>query len=248
MGMTLHGLPRGSKCPGCAGLVNAPPPGVEPSYVPSQLGAGAAIAFNLLQVETLSRPKQGRSSQPIKQEIKMSFFNTTSPLAGGASQTSNWLTGEQTINGSAGSDFVTVDKASGLAGALGLYEVSVNGRTQYMTQAELEKTQFNLGGGDDVMVVADDVKANIKANGGNGDDVIVTGGGNDRVQGGAGNDIIYTGDGHDVAQGGRGDDWVHGGAGNDSVSGGRGQDQLLGGSGKNKVERDWADIFGWLTR
>ncbi len=178
----------------------------------------------------------------------MSLFNTTSPLAGGASQTSNWLTGEQTINGSAGSDVVLVDKASGLAGALGLYEVSVNGRMQYMTQAELEKTQFNLGGGDDVMVVADDVKANIKVNGGDGDDVIATGGGNDRVQGGRGDDFIYTGDGHDVAHGNQGNDWIHGGAGNDTVNGGRGKDELYGGTGKNKVERDWADIFGWLVR
>jgi Ca2+-binding RTX toxin-like protein len=178
----------------------------------------------------------------------MSIFNTTSPLAGGASQTSNWLTGDQTIKGSAGNDAVMIDKASGLAGMLGLYEVNVNGQMQYMTKAELEKTQFNLGGGDDVMVVSEDVKANIKVNGGEGNDVLVTGGGNDRVQGGAGSDIIYTAGGHDTVHGNHGNDWIHGGDGNDTVDGGRGKDQLDGGTGKNKVQRDLADIFGWLSR
>jgi Ca2+-binding RTX toxin-like protein len=178
----------------------------------------------------------------------MNLFNTTSPLAGGASQTSNWLTGEQTIQGSSGSDLVMIDKASGLAGMLGLYEVNVNGQTQYMTQQELENTQFNLGGGDDVLIASQDVKANVNVQGGHGDDVIVTGGGNDKVRGGMGNDTIYTGSGHDQANGGHGDDWLHGGSGNDSLNGGRGADQIDGGSGNNKVKRDLQDLFGWLTR
>jgi Ca2+-binding RTX toxin-like protein len=193
------------------------------------------------------RPDQ-RSFQPIKQESMMNIFNNTSSLAGGASQTSNWLTGEQTIKGGAGNDAVLIDKASGLAGMLGLYEVNVNGQMQYMSKAELERTQFNLGAGDDVMVVSEDVKANIKVNGGQGNDVLITGGGNDRVQGGAGQDIIYTAAGHDTVHGNQGNDWIHGGGGNDTVNGGSGTDKLDGGEGKNKVQRDLADIFPWLSR
>jgi Ca2+-binding RTX toxin-like protein len=139
-----------------------------------------------------------------------------------------------TVNGTSGDDFVHVSKADGLLGQLGLYEVNVNGQTQLMTKQQLENTQFNLGAGNDVMVVDEDVKADIKANGGSGDDVMVGGGGDDNFQGGSGNDVIA---------GRGGNDKIDGGSGNDALLGGRGRDVNHGGPGLDHVRFDWADLF-----
>jgi Ca2+-binding RTX toxin-like protein len=83
-----------------------------------------------------------------------------------------------------------------------------------MTKAELEATDFQLGDGNDTLIVDADVEANITAHGGNGDDTMIGGKGNDRFDGGAGDDRLI---------------------------GGAGRDTLVGGSGNNTVIRDFAD-------
>ena len=159
-----------------------------------------------------------------------------------------------TVYGTAGDDNVHISKADGLAGALGLYEVNVNGNVQYMTKPQLENTTFQLGAGNDTLVVDSNVKADITANGGSGNDVMIGGSGDDRLSGGSGNDVIagrggndridgdtgndrlYGGAGNDCIDGGRGNDTVNGGRGNDVLHGGPGNDTLNGGSGN-----DWLD-------
>jgi hypothetical protein len=84
-----------------------------------------------------------------------------------------------TVNGTSGNDTVHIAKASGLAGLMGLYEVTVNGQTQLMTKAQLENTDFQLGAGNDTLVVDANVTADITAHGGCGDDVMVGGQGDD---------------------------------------------------------------------
>ena len=175
-----------------------------------------------------------------------------------------------TVYGTAGDDNVHISKADGLLGSLGLYEVNVNGNTQYMTKQQLENTNFQLGAGNDTLVVDSNVKADITANGGSGNDVMIGGGGNDRLNGGSGNDIIAGRGGNDCINGGSGNDRLSGGAGNDRIDGGRGNDVLLGGSandtlnggrandyldggkghdhnhggpGLDQVKFDWADVF-----
>ncbi len=69
----------------------------------------------------------------------------------------------------------------------------------------------------------------------NGDDVIVTGRGQDRVDGNGGRDVICTRGGADIIHGGRGDDQMRGGAGADRLSGRRGLDRANGGKGSNDV-------------
>src|SRR5512139_2977685 len=58
-----------------------------------------------------------------------------------------------TVNTGCGDDTVHISKAEGLAGLLGLYKVEINGQTQYMTKQQLENTQFNLGRGNDKLIV-----------------------------------------------------------------------------------------------
>lgn len=144
----------------------------------------------------------------------------------------------------AGNDTVHISKANGLAGLLGLYEVNVNGQTQYMTKAQLEATNFNLGSGNDTLIVDSNVTADIHANGGTGNDVMIGGQGDDHLQGGAGNDAIagrggndhvQGGQGHDALYGGSGNDWLEGNRGHDHVDGGTGHDVLLGGPGFDQL-------------
>ncbi|NEQ96254.1 MAG: hypothetical protein F6K30_05955 [Cyanothece sp. SIO2G6] len=70
-----------------------------------------------------------------------------------------------------------------------------------------------------------------KVKGRNGRDRIDTGAGNDQVQGGKHRDFITAGAGDDFANGGRGGDTINGGTGNDVLLGIRGRDVLFGGVG-----------------
>jgi Ca2+-binding RTX toxin-like protein len=151
------------------------------------------------------------------------------------------------INTGCGDDFVHISKAEGLAGLLGLYKVEINGQTQYMTKQQLENTQFNLGAGNDTLLVDANVKADIHANGGTGNDVMIGGAGNDHFQGGRGDDVLVGRGGNDHLEGGRGNDWLFGGAGNDHLDGGRGNDFLKGGNGFDTLHggpgwdyKDWS--------
>lgn len=70
-----------------------------------------------------------------------------------------------------------------------------------------------------------------------GDDLILTGDGNDRIEGQAGNDYVLAGgNGTDVIDGGSGKDRLYGEAGNDTLHGGpSGADILYGGVGDDNL-------------
>ncbi|HET6266785.1 MAG TPA: hypothetical protein VFG11_03640, partial [Acidobacteriota bacterium] len=51
-----------------------------------------------------------------------------------------------------GSDNVHISKAPGELGRLGLYEVNINGSKLYYTKEQLEKMEFNLGGGNEELM------------------------------------------------------------------------------------------------
>lgn len=103
------------------------------------------------------------------------------------------------------------------------------------------------GAGDDEIVTgagADEIF------GGLGNDIIRTNGGEDYVEAGQGNDEVYAGNGRDTIYGeagddllrsGRENDFVDGGAGNDFIIGFRGADTLLGGPGDDELRGDNGD-------
>ncbi len=166
------------------------------------------------------------------------MFNTVNPCCPGlgANPLFGGCLGGGVVKGTCGDDVVHIAKADGLAGALGLYQVTLNGQTQYMNKQQLESTTFKLGAGNDLLLVDPDVQANIKADGGAGNDVLIGGAGNDTLKGGRGNDLIFGGAGNDTLKGGRGDDMIFGGCGNDKIKGGRGDDCLFGGAGNDKIK------------
>jgi len=67
--------------------------------------------------------------------------------------------------------------------------------------------------------------------GGNGKDVLNGNGGNDILDGGNGQDTLNGGDGHDILLGGGSKVTLNGGAGDDILEGGDGQDTMDGGAG-----------------
>ena len=70
-----------------------------------------------------------------------------------------------------------------------------------------------------------------KLSGGSGNDSLIGGKGWDSMHGGAGNDWMWGGDGHDVLEGFTGDDHMFGGNGNDVLNGGTGNNRMSGGAG-----------------
>jgi Ca2+-binding RTX toxin-like protein len=89
-------------------------------------------------------------------------------------------------------------------GLAGLYEVNVNGESQFLTAEQLGASSFNLGKGNDTLVVDSDVKVGVTANGGKGSDTLIGGGGNDTLNGGKGADTILGQGGDDTLSGGHG--------------------------------------------
>ncbi|HJT99292.1 MAG TPA: M91 family zinc metallopeptidase [Rhodanobacteraceae bacterium] len=118
----------------------------------------------------------------------------------------------------------------------GSLNVSVNGESYKVEMAQDQALTLRTGGGNDTIDVASDVKVNIIADGGDGNDSITTGAGDDKVDGGAGNDTIKTGAGSDDVFGGSGVDTIDAGDGNDVVYGGDGDDMLAGAAGDDYVE------------
>ncbi|MBL4789614.1 MAG: hypothetical protein JKY60_11405 [Kordiimonadaceae bacterium] len=92
--------------------------------------------------------------------------------------------------------------------------------------------ELHGGRGEDVLSGGD---GDDELHGGRGEDVINGGAGNDAIHGGRGDDVLSGGDGDDLIFGARGTDVISGGAGNDSLRGGRGKDTLDGGEGDDEL-------------
>ena len=131
------------------------------------------------------------------------------------------------VNGTAGNDFITVDRSGGVVRVSGLAETV----TIAHAESALDSLTISGGAGDDV-IDAGNLPANqigLVLNGGIGNDVILGSRGSDSVNGGTGNDVAVLGDGDDLFTWNPGD-------GSDTVDGQRGFDTLLF-NGSNVGER-----------
>ena len=118
----------------------------------------------------------------------------------------------------------------------GTLDVDVNGERYELRMGRAQELTIRAGAGDDVIEVAPNVRVNIVVEGGDGDDTISTGAGDDRIDGGAGNDTIVSGAGRDDVFGNSGDDVIAGGDGVNIIHGGDGADLVTAGSGTNFIE------------
>lgn len=155
------------------------------------------------------------------------------------------------VNTSDDADTITV----GTDPSTGETIITVNGREFRVPVGQ--RVVINAGGGDDIITIGPDVTAHIRIVGGAGDDVINTqqhdrnvsvfgGDGHDVIETGGGRDYISGGDGHDYVDGGDGNDIIFGGAGNDVLYGMGGDDVLFGGLGDDYLEGATGDdvLFG----
>lgn len=118
----------------------------------------------------------------------------------------------------------------------GTLDVNVNGERYEVKLGEGQELTIRAGAGNDTIEVAPNVKVNIVVEGGDGDDVITTGAGDDRIDGGAGHDTIFSGAGRDDIFGNSGDDVITGGDGVNIIHGGDGDDAITAGAGTNFIE------------
>ena len=119
------------------------------------------------------------------------------------------------IDGTEGADVITITSDPFLGGLI----VNDNGEEIRWSQASLasfDGVRIMGFGGDDQILVADNIL--LKA-------------------------YIDGGDGNDVLQGGMGDDTLMGGEGDDTLTGNAGADWLDGGAGVNVVVTDASDLF-----
>ncbi|MDO5290166.1 MAG: M91 family zinc metallopeptidase [Pseudomonadota bacterium] len=118
----------------------------------------------------------------------------------------------------------------------GRITIDVNGQQHTYSQLQARRIDIKTAGGNDTVLVDANVRAEIIADGGAGDDTLYGGAGNDRLLGGSGNDTLIAGDGHDYVDAGAGDDTVMGGRGSDTLYGGEGHDRLSGGAGDDYID------------
>ena len=121
---------------------------------------------------------------------------------------------------------------------------SASWQAHWFDDADVTSIDASLCDGNDVLYISKRVDQNATVDGGDGDDFIRTGKGDDQVvdmsgsniiQSGGGDDIVTTGTGNDWIDSGSGDDVVAAGDGNDVIYGSSGSDILIGGDGQDRI-------------
>ncbi len=158
--------------------------------------------------------------------------------SGALSQSMN-SQGRTIINGTNADDQIQVSLREG-GGLL----VQNGAQRIELSEAQAQNLEIRAGAGDDSITVDSDVPYDLTLRGGEGNDTITGGAGNDRIygdqgrdtlKGEAGNDYIEGGDGNDRINGGEGRDVLYGLDGNDRINGGAGRDYLDGGDGNDRL-------------
>ncbi len=133
--------------------------------------------------------------------------------------------------------------------------LTVNGTSYDYDLNQINGILLGMGGGNDTVVVAQDVSIPATINGDDGDDSLVGGAGDDWLLGGYGNDTLQGGTGNDDLSGSESGPGTHngsvsvwgppwpassldsmdGGPGNDTLRGSSQNDTMIGGSGNNEI-------------
>lgn len=147
-------------------------------------------------------------------------------------------TGANTVIGGLGADTITLDVDNG--GSATIWGGSSTNDTAdgadsitVLDAVSDEAITIYSTGGDDTITVGMEYLATVF--GGQGADSITTSDDADSITGGEGNDVIVAGAGDNTVLGSEGDDSITSGAGNDSIIGGEGNDTISAGAGTNTI-------------
>ena len=143
--------------------------------------------------------------------------------------------------------------------------VNFNGEDLRYSPNEAEGLYFDLGEGNNILMIDDDISYNFNIRVGNGDnnikaasgnDIIIAGNGNNNINAGAGNDKVFVGikknglsslispsKGNNIIYGGPGNDYLQGGPGDDMISGGDGDDIIYGLDGDDIINGGPGDDY-----
>ena len=199
-------------------------------------------------------------------------INVTARKNGGITVTVNGkshnYTAEQAsrliINGGAGNDKITVDKAvkndlvimggagndtiqggagnDTIVGGKGNDTLKGGAGNDRITDDSGVNKIYGQAGDDTLIAHSKSTNSSSKYSnqiyGGSGNDYLEGGNGKDYLSGGDGYDVLYGLGGNDYLTGGKGNDYLDGGEGNDSLHGGSGRDNLIGGKGNDKLYGD----------
>lgn len=115
-------------------------------------------------------------------------------------------------------------------------QILINGKSHLFDikdpHGQNQKLWIETKGGNDTVVIDDDVNLRVSVEGGDGNDRIQAGGGHNRLYGGRGNDTLRLGSGLGYAEGNDGDDTLIGGSGHAVMYGNKGKDLLIAGLGR----------------
>ena len=150
------------------------------------------------------------------------------------------------VNGDDGNNSITIGRD--LGGHLSVNDGAIHISPDIATVGNTTLIQVNGGDGDDVIRL-DETNGPLPAahiSGGDGNDTLTGGSGNDQLFGQDGNDSLSGAAGNDVLSGGDGNDFIAGGAGNDVLNGGDGNDFLDGDQGADVAYLGAGDdVFRW---
>ncbi|MBI1311873.1 hypothetical protein GC176_11320 [bacterium] len=139
--------------------------------------------------------------------------------------------GDDTIDGGMGTDFLV----EFVTGSFVLSDTTATGLGND-TLIGIERARIS-GSAASNLIDTTAFSSDVSVGGGDGDDTILTGNGNDRLYGEGGDDVLSGGNGNDALFGGSGSDDLDGGAGNDMLHGNGGSgDRLTGGAGNDLLD------------
>ncbi|WP_411388681.1 M91 family zinc metallopeptidase [Pseudomonas sp. MPB23] len=117
----------------------------------------------------------------------------------------------------------------------GKLQILINGKSHLFDintpQDRKQQLWIDTKGGDDRVIIDDDVTLPVSVDGGDGNDYLQAGGGRTKLYGGRGNDILRLGSGLGYAVGNDDNDILIGGSGNAVMYGSKGKDLLIAGCG-----------------
>jgi hypothetical protein len=214
-------------------------------------------------------PRPNQKERVMSKQVRKAVGCVVDQLESRTMMSASLVNGVLTVSGTAGHDHLTVEQ-----GSAGIYVMENGVRTNIMSSGKAVQTLsatsvksivMNGYDGHDHLGVSFTLGTKpAKFYGGDGNDEVVGGYGNDQIWGGAGNDTISGRNGNDYIHGGTGNDTLKGGSGNDEIicaddtdtaygnsgndtlSGGEGSDNLYGGSDKDQLAGGTGDdgLFG----